>query len=144
MWIEYVSKYLEKANFNSPALYLNIISVEKDLKVKLPDELRELLIETNGIKDQFLSDLIWPLERIKNDNLMFRNFNDFKELYMPFDHLLFFSDSGTGDQFAYAILNGEIRRNDIFVWDHESDSRKWVASSMKQYIEWMLTDKIHY
>jgi hypothetical protein len=83
------------------------------------------------------------LERIRKDNLFFRGFEDFKEIYMPFDHLLFFADSGTGDQFAYSILNKEIRRTDVFAWNHEDDSRKWVASSMKQYIEWWLTDKIH-
>jgi len=62
---------------------------------------------------------------------------------MPFDCLLFFADAGNGNQFAYLILNGEIRRNDVFVWNHENDSRVWVASSMKQFIEWWLNGTIN-
>jgi hypothetical protein len=143
MWKEYVSKFLTKGEFSAPVLPDEIVKVEKELKVKFPEELTSLFLETNGVKDVFKSDLIWPLERIRKDNLFFRGFEDFKEIYMPFDHLLFFADSGTGDQFAYSILNKEIRRTDVFAWNHEDDSRKWVASSMKQYIEWWLTDKIH-
>jgi hypothetical protein len=36
---------------------------------------------------------------------------DFKELYMPFDCLLFFADAGNGDQFGYPICDGVIRRD---------------------------------
>ena len=42
--------------------------------------------------------------------LIFRANADFAELYMPFDALLFFADAGNGDQFAYAIQAGAIRR----------------------------------
>lgn len=27
------------------------------------------------------------------------------------------------------------KRDDIFVWDHESDSRKWVASSLEDFLK---------
>ncbi len=144
MWKEYISKYIVDAKFASPANIDDIKRVENDLNVKFTAELNSFLLETDGSKDRFNSDLIWSLERIRNDNLYFRGSEDFKDLYMPFDHLLFFADSGTGDQFAYAIINGKIIRNDIFVWDHETDTRKSVASSMKQYIELWLTDKIQY
>ncbi|MDQ4123150.1 MAG: SMI1/KNR4 family protein [Acidobacteriota bacterium] len=61
---------------------------------------------------------------------------------MPFDSLLFFADAGNGDQFAFRILKGEIRRNDVFVWNHEDDSRTWVASNLKQYLQWWLSGKL--
>lgn len=54
---------------------------------------------------------------------------------MPFDSLLFFGDAGNGDQFAYAVCDGEIRRPDIFVWDHETDSRSRIARSLESYLE---------
>ena len=54
----------------------------------------------------------------------------------------FFGDAGNGDQFAYPIQNGKIQRNDIFVWNHEDDSRTWVAPDLKYYIEWWLTGKL--
>jgi len=61
---------------------------------------------------------------------------------MPFDCLLFFADAGNGDQFAFAILNGESRRDDIFVWNHEDDSRCWVALRLDTFYEGWLTGRI--
>ena len=54
---------------------------------------------------------------------------------MPFDALLFVASVGNGDLFGYAVLNGTIQRDDIYVWDHEDDSRTWVASSLKDFIK---------
>ena len=54
---------------------------------------------------------------------------------MPFDPLLFFDDAENGDQFAFSILKGEIRRPDVFAWNHEDDSRQWVAPSLAKYLE---------
>jgi hypothetical protein len=57
---------------------------------------------------------------------------------MPFDSLLFFADAGNGDQFAFPITGARVR-DDVFVWDHESDSRRWYAGSLGQYIDWWLS-----
>ncbi len=57
--------------------------------------------------------------------------------------LLFFADAGNGDQFAYSVTGGAIRREDIYVWDHEDDSRRCVAPSLLRYLEWWLSGKIH-
>ena len=81
----------------------------------MPDELKALLSESNGVHGEYELGLIWPIERIVKDNLEFRQTPVFRDLYMPFDPLLFFADAGNGDQFAFAILDGEIRRSDIFV-----------------------------
>ena len=86
--------------------------------------------------------LLWSAERIEADNLNFRTFPAFKELYMPFDALLFFGDAGNGDQFAYIVLRREVRRSDIFVWDHETDSRTWVAPSLGVFYDWWFTGKL--
>lgn len=40
---------------------------------------------------------------LNKDNLFFRTFGDYKDIYMPFDHLLFFSDNGCGDLFGFKI-----------------------------------------
>ena len=85
---------------------------------------------------------MWPLDRIINDNIEFRTTKAFSELYMPFDNLLFFGDAGNGDQFAYPITAGRIRRPDVFAWNHEDDSRMWVAPSLGKYIEWVGNGKI--
>ena len=120
----------------SPASPDQLVGAENALGVQLPKELSSLLRETDGVKDEYGLDLIWPIRRIRDDNLMFRTYEDFVELYMPFDHLLFFSDAGNGDQFAFVITGGAVRRPDIFVWNHENDSRKWVAPALKIFLEW--------
>lgn len=61
---------------------------------------------------------------------------------MPFEPLLFFADAGNGDMFAYTVCNGSVRRPDIFVWNHEDDSRTWVAPSLALYLEWWLSGKL--
>ncbi|GAF66904.1 ABC transporter substrate-binding protein [Bacillus sp. TS-2] len=62
---------------------------------------------------------------------------------MQFDYLLFFEDAGNGDLFGYAITKkGTIERNDIYVWNHEDDSRMWISASLKDFIKGWLTGEI--
>ena len=86
--------------------------------------------------------MVWSIERIVEDNLHFRRNAQFAELYMPFDSLLFFADAGNGDQFAFPIVGRSFRGSDVFAWDHENDSRSWVAPSLQTYLEWWLSGKL--
>jgi len=142
MWINYIKTLCGNCKFEPPAAESEIDETEKVLDVKLPDELRELFKETDGVSGDYGLGLIWAVEKVRNDNIEFRTTGDFKELYMPFDCLLFFADAGNGDQFAFSILDGEVRRSDVFVWNHENVSRTWAASSLKQYLDWGLTGKL--
>jgi hypothetical protein len=112
---------------------------EIQLGIGLPPELRSLLSETDGVEGEYGFGLVWPLDQIVADNLQFRSQADFRQLYMPFEALLFFADAGNGDQFAFSILDGEVRRSDVYVWNHENDSRSWVAGSLRSYIDGMLS-----
>jgi hypothetical protein len=96
--------------------------------------LTNLLYETNGIDEKYGISVIWSLDQIKKDNLYFRSLKTFKEIYMPFDCLLFFADAGNGDQFAFPVVNGSHCKDDVFVWNHEDDSRTWVAPSLQKGI----------
>ena len=138
MWQDIINGLTKDAEYHPPALLSRIEEVESALRIELPETLRSLLRETNGVNGEYGLGLVWDIDRIELDNLQFRQNDDFKRLYMPFDHLLFFADAGNGDQFAYPIQDGCIRRDDIFVWAHESDDRRWVAGSLKQYLQWWL------
>ncbi|WP_210471531.1 SMI1/KNR4 family protein [Sporosarcina sp. 6E9] len=142
MWKEYIQNVTSGYHFAKPARKSDIHHIKEKLGVELPTDLLELLNETNGVFDAFDCPLIWSTNQIIEDNLFFRSFEDYKDIYMPFDHLLSFSDAGNGDLFGYPILNGSIQRDDVFVWDHESDSRKWVASSLKDFIEGWANSRI--
>ncbi|WTB91425.1 SMI1/KNR4 family protein [Streptomyces cellulosae] len=84
-----------------------------------------------GVVDAYGTDVVWPLERIVEENLSFWSGEAFAGLYMPFDPLLFFGDNGGGDQFALVVRP---ERDDVFVWEHETDSRVWVAGTIDEYL----------
>jgi hypothetical protein len=136
MWKNFVRNTSEDYVFNEPATTKKIEEIKKKFNVELPNELLNLLKETDGVNDEFGCHLIWSTSRIIEENENLRNYEDFKDLYMPFDCLLFFADAGNGDLFAYSILNGSVQKDDIYVWNHEDDSRTWVAPSLKKFIEW--------
>ena len=130
------------ATFSQQASAGSIAGAEVALGVRFPAELSSLLEESDGVSGEYGLALLWPVSRIQKDNLEFRGSEDFRTLYMPFDCLLFFGDAGNGDQFAFSILQGEVRRSDIFVWNHEMDSRSWVAPSLGTFYDWWLTGKL--
>lgn len=101
----------------------------------LHTELKELLRATNGIKDESGCDLIWPIERMVDENRRIHCDHSLRKQYMPLDCLFFFSDAGTGDLFGYSIVDNQILYPDVFVWMHENDSRYTVATSLRAFIE---------
>ncbi|MEK3705161.1 SMI1/KNR4 family protein [Paenibacillus sp. FSL R7-0198] len=141
MWKEYFKGISEEYAFSSPASGDEIAKVESLFQVTLPHELKEMLLETNGLRAIYDLGLIWSVDRIKNENKHYRD-DHFQEYYMPFDNLIFFGESGIGDLFAFPVTGEGICRDDVFVWNHENDSRKWVAPSVSKYVEWSLQGKI--
>lgn len=131
MWKELATEAYVGAAFRDPVPSVDLEEAERSLGESLPQELKSLLAETDGIIGRTSSDAVWPLERIVRENLRFRRESSFIELYMPFDPFLFFGDNGGGDQFAFVLRPA---RPDIFVWQHESDSRKWVANNLQDYL----------
>ncbi|MGW0827429.1 SMI1/KNR4 family protein [Streptomyces sp. NPDC002845] len=117
--------------FKTPVGETALDAAESALEQPLPADLKSLLRETNGVSDEFECSFIWPAEEIAARNQEMRSSVDFRSLYMPFDPLLLFGDNGGGDLFAFVSTPV---RPDIFVWQHESDSRRWVANDLKDYI----------
>lgn len=143
MWKEFINSIFKEYHFKDPATKFEIAQIQKELNVKLPEELTTLFNETNGVFDNWNCPLVWPASQIIKENLFYRNFEDYRDIYMPFDNLFFFSDAGNGDLFCYAILkNGTSEKTDIYVWNHEDDSRTWVAASLKHFIEGWITGEI--
>lgn len=123
-----------KASFNAPATGDAIQFCEADLGHRLPPELRRLLAETDGIEGEYGLGLLWSTQRIAEDNTRFRTGADFRRLYMPFSGIVFFADAGNGDQFAVSLSGN----NEVYVWNHEDDSRTWVAPTVMRFLEvWM-------
>lgn len=121
------------AKLNPPATETQIYKVSSTLKMEIPDELESLLKEVNSDGTTFLS-----TEQIIRDNLFLRELEDF----MPLDVFLFFAENGCGDYFGYSIRKNSEIDNNIFMWDHESDSRKWVAQGLDQFIKRRKSEEI--
>lgn len=49
----------------------------------------------------------------------------------PSTPYLFFGDNGGGDQFALVVAP---ERDDVFVREHETDSRVWVAGGPEEHL----------
>ena len=121
--LDLLSKIKENCRLNNSASDAGLLQLEADLNLNLPKELVDLLKETNGVSDKYGIELIWSTDKIFRQNTYFRTNDDFKKLYMSFENLLFFSDEGNGDLYAFVVLNNSINRDDVFVWEHETDSR---------------------
>ncbi|MEW2386519.1 SMI1/KNR4 family protein [Micromonospora sp. NPDC047707] len=132
MWRETAGQAFSDAEFRSPVEATALAAAEQRLGCSLPSELVSLLQETDGIVGPYGVDTVWPLERIVEQNLHFWSGSTYADLYMPFDALIFFGDSGDGDQFAFVRTP---QRAGIFVWDHENDSRRWVARDLQDYLK---------
>lgn len=131
MWRELASEFTG-VDLQGPAGGAALAAIEQGLGQSIPQALRELLLETDGIADDYGTDVIWSAEKILSDNEEFRQNEQFRGLYQSFDVLMFFGDNGGGDQFAF--VRRPARDDEIFVWDHETDSRTWVAGSLENYL----------
>jgi hypothetical protein len=142
MWREFILQQEPSATYFPGGTETQITSLEKAVGVVIPDNLKQLLTESNGVLGKYELRLIWPVEEIIKRNVKMRTDPIYHESYMPFDNLLFFADAGNGDQFGFRIIQGKIKGPDVFSWNHEDDSRMWVAPSLQLYLEWWLTGKI--
>jgi SMI1-KNR4 cell-wall len=138
-WREYITRFSSDVEFNPPATESEIAASEARLNVSFPEKLRELLLQSNGVLDRYKTPFIWSADEIAKRNIEMRSYPGFEELYMPFDHLLFFGDAGDGDLFSFAILAGKIRYPFIFQWEHESDGRIQVAGHLETFVDWWLS-----
>jgi hypothetical protein len=143
MWIDLIASLPGMITLREPASEADVRDAERVLGQSLPPELAGLLAESNGAEGEYGLGLVWPVDRIVKENLALRGDGQLAQLYrplfMPFDHLLFFADAGNGDMFAIVPHTG---RTDIYVWDHENDSRTWVAANLSKYLEWWLSGRI--
>lgn len=132
MWREQILQTLTDAELGAPAAEEALAAAERTLGQPFPPRLAALLRECDGVRGRHGLDVVWSTERIAEENAEVRTARDFAGLYMPFEPLMFFGDNGGGDQFAFVRTP---QRDEVFVWDHETDSRYLVAHSLDQYLE---------
>ncbi len=148
MWHELISEFAQKVAYPLEIVYAagateeQLTALDSALGVMLPEDLAVLLRESNGVRDQYGLHIIWSTEEIGQYNHEMRFSEVYAEMYMSFADMLFFADAGNGDRFAFPILQGKVKATSVFAWDHEDDSRKVVAFSLRSYLERLLSGKI--
>ncbi len=130
-WKPFIKKLKPNVKFNPPAKLKQIVDAEKKLGLRLPADLNNLLLESNGIEDWLL-----PVEAIVETNLEYRTDPNYCEIYTPLNGLLFFLADGTGSYFAYPICgNAADTRPEILYWLHETDERSFAGNTLAHVIQ---------
>ena len=136
MWKEFYKPIIENhpyTKIKEPAGKEDIASLEKTLGVSIPDELTSFLLEMNGD-----GDCLMGVREIMEVNTDLRAL----DCYMSFECLLFFARNGCGDYYGYAITKDGYQNDNIFIWNHEDDSRMWCAKGLKDMIVKVYSDEI--
>jgi len=139
-----IASLADDAEFGAGADQGRLAAAEAKLGIVIPSALREFLKEADGVRCDHGAGVVWPVQKIESENLAFRSNPAFRELYMPFDGLLFFAADGGGDQFAFAVhADGKIHKHDVFRWEHESDARTWFATGLDDYVAKRLSESYY-
>lgn len=141
-WRERWSGQAAELSFRAPVSESAIQELLRAFGPGVPEDLLSLLRESDGVLAPYSLELVWSAERILRDNLAFRSNQEFLKLYMSFDAAMFFGDGGNGDQFFFPVFgSGEVGAQ-VFVWNHEDDSRTWVAETLEIFVKGYLEGKI--
>ena len=131
-WAQQVRICMPKARLMPPAKETDIQAAEGSLGIELPQVLKEFLRESNGV-DGLYSHPVCPISRIVEMNREYRT-ADYLADRMPFDHLLFFGDTGNGDDFAFPIYRSGELGSAVFMWEHETDCRQEYAGGLSDFL----------
>jgi hypothetical protein len=123
---------MPEAHFAHPATSREIDELAASLGHGIPDDLRALLLESNGIESPY-STLIYSTSQMAEVNNRFRT-DPAMFFRMPFDHALFFGSVGNGDEFMFPVNRDRTLNDAVFIWSHETDSREEYAIGLAHYI----------
>ncbi|MFB9801705.1 SMI1/KNR4 family protein [Streptomonospora salina] len=131
VWRELIVELYPRAALAEPAEESAVALIEKELGLPVPFELASFFGACDGVCNEYGDAVVWPARRVVEDNLAMRAEPDYVELYAPFEELIFFGDSDMGPQFAWVHTD---YGPGIVVWDHETDRRRLVAVSLRDYL----------
>jgi SMI1 / KNR4 family (SUKH-1) len=117
-----------------------IDEAEARLGHPLSDALRSLYAQTDGFQDEWGCSCVMCLADLVTENEQMRNDAENRAHYMPFDSLLFFGQMGNGDLLFHPVLTAGVPA-DVFLWDHEDDSRRWYARDVPEALKRPCSDE---
>ena len=145
MWREFIQTFTENAHFSEPASSAELAEVEQAVGMPLPQDLRSLLQETNGLDVSFrfagleneaplLISLIWSTHEIIEKNTMYHSFDEGEKVRILTD-LYFFASEPNGDPIAFPFRNGRADETSTVTISHEDyRDRRVEAWSLRDYL----------
>lgn len=130
-----LSKDNRWVKLQEPCSEKEIEKVEKYVGYPFPEELKDLLLETNGDHWLLLS-AERIMEKVKlNRELLAEAFDEIDEFNEKVDRHIFFATNGCGDYYCYRVLpNGEVDTSAIYIWEHETYKTHFVANNIPEFI----------
>ena len=117
--LEKLTADIQWAKVQEPCAEEEIKKTEDYVGFKFPEELKNLLRETNGDRWLLLS-AEEIISTTKNKREIFPEYLDPDEFEEKVNRFIFFATNGCGDYFCYRILeNGETDASAIYIWEHE-------------------------
>ena len=111
-----------------------ISSAEEYVGYKFPDELKNLLRETNG-DHWFLLSTEEIINNVKSNREIYPEYLDINEFEEKINRYIFFATNGCGDYYCYRILpDGEADTSAIYIWEHELFEIRKVADNIADLI----------
>ncbi len=122
MYRELLEKYIKDNNWaklQPPCPEKEINEAEKYVGFTFPEDLKNLLRETNGDRWLLLS-AKEITDNVKTNREIFLEYLDSEEFEEKVNRFIFFATNGCGDYYCYRILsNGDTDITAIYIWEHE-------------------------
>ena len=130
MWRAWLSR--QDLRLTEPASEAEIAAAERDLGCAWPQELRELLLESDGVRDEYGGAVVRSARDVVIATRQMWAL-DAEGLYMAFSPHLFFGQEANGDEYFFRIV-GDDALDDVFAWSHEDDERLNYAQDIRSYV----------
>lgn len=122
------------AKLQPPCPETEIAEAEKYVGFSFPQELKEVLRETNGDHWLLLS-AEEIINHTKTNREVFPEYLEAVEFEEKVNRYVFFATNGCGDYYCYRVLaNGETDASEIYLWEHELFQIREVAKDIVELI----------
>lgn len=147
----------KRPRFYPAASEEDLAAAEALLNARLPESLRSLLLETNGILELMAIDgmvidggdwfeamwLLWNLAEIVEQNHFYRDAAEGGAYSRDFRRLAFFANAGCdGILFGFPMVEDRVCGPNVVVWSPIFDELEEVAPSLDDFLEGWVTGRI--
>lgn len=119
-----------------------ISAAEEYIGYNFPDELKNLLRETDG-DYWFLLSAEQIINNVKTNREIYPEYLEAEEFEEKINRYIFFATNGCGDYYCYRVLpDGKTDSSAIYIWEHELFETRKIADNIADLITKYYNDEI--